>query len=285
MERELRSLTVIARYGTAFVGLAVALFGTIQGGVAAAQYYYRADLGTGLDISNAAAVKDAAVHGMAVGVGAVVMGALVGLIGLGRARRGVSAEAREEMWRDETTKATTPSPATSVPDKTIDLTDNVTLEPMPASVGEQLAPFAARVWQRKLGVDLQNQRLRTQGLGAESRIDAELYVLALRNLVQAVRAAQAKTRSMQIWQALMTFGQTAGDPDEFFARLEQAVNAADPPELGIEFQPSGTNIRLEPFTLMVEQMTRAAHQLATTTIGDLSGIRARASHSTHLPAS
>jgi hypothetical protein len=268
MDRELRSLTVIGRYGMAFVGLAVALFGIIQGGVGAAQYYYKADLGTGLKITRASAVKDAALHDMAVGVAAVAIGLLVGLIGWALARRAIRHIGREDMWRTET-------PARiDVVDKRIDLTG--TLEPMPATVPDELAPFAARVWQCKLGVDLQNQRLRTQGLGAESRIDADLYVLALRNLVQAVRAAQAKTRSMHTWQALTTFGKTAGDPDDFFARLEQQVTDSDVPELAVEFLPSGTIIHLSSFTLPVEQVTRAAHTLAASTIGDLSGIRARA---------
>jgi len=271
MDRELRSLTVIGRYGMAFVGLAVTLFGIIQGGVGAAQYYYKADLGTGLKITSASAVKDAAMHDMAVGVAAVAIGLLVGLIGWARARQAIRHLGREDMWRAET-----PGARIDVVDKRIDLTGNATLEPMPATVPDELAPFAARIWQCKLGVDLQNQRLRTQGLGAESRIDADLYVLALRNLVQAVRAAQAKTRSMHTWQALTTFGKTAGDPDDFFARLEQQVTDSDVPELTVEFLPSGTIIHLSSFTLPVEQVTRAAHALAASTIGDLSGIRARA---------
>jgi hypothetical protein len=280
MDRELRSLTVLARYGMGFVGLAVALFGVIQGGIAAAQYY-KPDLGTGLDISNAAAVKDASVHGMAVGAAAALIGALVGLIGLARARNGMRQVAQMEMRQTETTQV--PTPALPVVENTIDLTENVTLEPMPTTVGDQLAPFAKRVWQCKLGVDLQNQRLRAQGLGAESHIDAELYVLALRNLVQAVKAAQAKTRSMHVWQAITTFGRAVGDPDRFLARLEQAATGTDSPELVVEFPPSGTVIRLAPFALPVELLTRAAHQLATTTIGDLSGIRARATRSVHVP--
>jgi hypothetical protein len=285
MERELRSLTVFVRYGISLVGLAVALYGIVAGGVAAAQYYLGADIKTGLDISNSALAKDAAIHGMAVGLAALLVGTIVGLIGLIAARRAIRILEQEQMWRAHA-EPRPPAPEAPAPEQTIDLTDAATIAPIPATVGPELAPFAMRVWQCKLGVDLQNQRLRAEGLGAESRIDADLYVLELRNLVQAVKAAQAQTRSMLIWQAITTFGRTAGDPDEFLARLERA--ATDPEELRVEFHPGGTVIHMPPFAIPVDLMTRAAHQLATTTFGDLSGIRGRtaqASRAAHVPTS
>jgi hypothetical protein len=259
------SSTVNARNGLALVGLAICSFGLIQGGVGVAQYE-RPNLGTGVRITNAAAVKDSAFHDMAVGAVAIAVGAVIGLAGIARSRR--------DRRNASHTVTTVPLGA----EKTIDLTRTEGLEPMPNGAANGLAPIAQRVWDCRLAVDLQQQRLMKEGVGAESRIDAELYVLALRNLVGAVKAAQAATRSLVTWEALTTFARTGGDPDEFLAEIARAGSADDGTtgRVGVRFPESGTEIVIGAHAVKAETLSAAADLLANATVGDLTDIRSRA---------
>lgn len=259
-----RKRTLPRRGGLGLVGLALFAFGLIQGGVGLAQYE-RPNLGTHFRVSDEASVKDAAFHDMAVGAAALVVGAIIGVVGIAASRR------RLRIADTNDDPKLSPVLVTK-----IDLARNVSLEPQPRGAPEDVAPLAMRVWDRRLAVDLQQQRLMMEAIGAESRIDAELYVLSLRNLVQVVKAAQAATRSIVIAEALTKFARVAGDADSFLSEIDESGSTRkETGTIGVRFPTSGTEIDLGSFSIQAERMTAAADLLANTTVGALSNVRSR----------
>jgi hypothetical protein len=227
--------------------------------------YERPSLGTRFRISDEGSVKDAAFHDMAVGAAALVVGAIIGVVGIAGSRR----RRRIADTKDD------PSPVLLTK---LDLARNVSLEPQPRGAQEDVAPLVMRVWDCRLAVDLQQQRLMMEAIGAESRIDAELYVLSLRNLVRAVKAAQAATRSLVIAEALTIFARVAGDAGSLLGELEGTSSAQEDSVstgIGVRFPASGTEIDVGSFSIQAERMTAAADLLANATVGALSNVRSR----------
>jgi len=259
------SRTVVTRNGLSLVGLAVFAFGLVEAGVGIAQYY-RPALGTSVKILNTDTAKAIAFHDAVVGVVALMVGLILGIAGVIKSRSSARAEEREAREDERTARVTTRQVAPRV----IDLDANPSLQPMPATPEADKAPFAQRVWQCRLAVDLQQQRIMNEGIGAESKIDAELYVISLRNLVRAAKEAQAQTRSLAIWEAITTFGRAAGDADLFIAELENPDSS-----VGVDYGAEGTVVHVGEFGVAAARLTAAADQLANTTVGDLSNIRAR----------
>jgi hypothetical protein len=258
-------------------------FGLIEGGIGVAQYL-RPSLGTNITLADTAVTKAIAFHDAAVGAAGLIAGLILSILGAMRSRGRARAEARDARV-DERTARVSARPA---PDRVIELDPAPSLEQMPVTPEADLAPVAQRVWQHRLAVDLQQQRILKEGIGAESKIDGELYVLSLRNLVRSVKEAQRTTRSLAIWEALTTFGRVTDDPESFVKELE-GIDADAGPEIAVVFDTQGTMVRIGPFEVSASMLTAAADQLANTTVGDLSNIRQRAvqnsySKSTSAPA-
>jgi hypothetical protein len=241
--------------------------------------YLRPALGTSVTIADTAATKAVAFHDAAVGCAALIVGLALGITGVMRSRRLAAEDAREFYPPEQPARVSTEA----MSDHVIELDPKPGLEPMPATPASDLAPAARRIWHCRLSVDLQQQRIAKEAIGAESKIDAELYVLSLRNLVHAVKEAQVQTRSLGIWEAMTTFGRAAGDPEEFIAALDKIdLTHGEPVE--IDYNPTGTMIRIGRFELPAARLTAAADQLANATVGDLSDIRARSVQNSHVSA-
>jgi hypothetical protein len=161
-----------------------------------------------------------------------------------------------------------------------------------ATNGRPMGGLAAAIWRCRLGVDLQHQRLRQEGLGAETQIDAELYALALRTLLRACRHAQSMTRSLRISDAIDRFLAVAGKHDlagtlERIDDYGQAArprraskNKIDDPDLSAirtikaTYTEQGTVLHLGDLSAALTTLTTEADTLANTVVGELTEVRA-----------